>query len=798
MPHGDGPARRALACHAKAARVRATARQARAAAGGAHSGRRRGGGRRVRRAWPSRSGRGRVRRRCRSPPAPRPAPTPGRCRWGAAARPRRASPAASRPPGRGPCRSGRDGGGPARGNGRGRPRRGRARGSGCGSRPPPRPAGGRACGRGRAPAIGAQEAGRGRSGADARDPIGPHLQQAGDHQRPDPQGQRRARARGASARGQGRQGARDDAQGERPPQDLDRLGITRQRPEGGDRGAGARGGRQQPERRGEREGRPEGEHQGRDGRARAIGRRGRRDPRGRGRGRPQARKAANPAAAIAIASKASEAAACDEPGASLVAASTACTARVRRRPSTEGAPGSNNVRAKTSPAALATAGRMSGHERSRPARQGPAPAAFAASSHAGSTPPQGHRGGHRHRRGTDRHLGPDQQPPRPLAEERPQPERPNSGATASGANARAARGPRPQNRRLADACASAIPTASDPIATVAATVALLVAAARRTGPRRPAPHRRACAGPRRRAPDRRAPPAPGRARQEQEGPQTLAQPSPQPPPSPHARSPRLASRQSSRGILREPGLPAYHKGARPSGRWPLAAGSFQGRKLPRLGCHWLCRCPEPPGTGKAGGTRNIPGFDPIEPAKIDSGITLPLAWVQWTSRRDLVSWSGISPRHPDPGASDDATVRILPRDGLGPLRVLGRDRRRRPFVHPTRGRDLRPQVRHGPDDGRLHARQAGANGLGVIFVVSGGWFSSHDVDRHRRFVKPFTDRGYTVFAVVHGSQPKFTIPEIDRGHEPGRPVHPPPRQGLRDRPRPDRHLRAARRAGTSR
>lgn len=52
-----------------------------------------------------------------------------------------------------------------------------------------------------------------------------------------------------------------------------------------------------------------------------------------------------------------------------------------------------------------------------------------------------------------------------------------------------------------------------------------------------------------------------------------------------------------------------------------------------------------------------------------------------------------------------------------------------------------------------------ANGLGLIFVVSGGWFSSHD-NINVGFVSEFLNRGYTVFAVVHGSQPKFTIPEI--------------------------------------
>ncbi len=52
-----------------------------------------------------------------------------------------------------------------------------------------------------------------------------------------------------------------------------------------------------------------------------------------------------------------------------------------------------------------------------------------------------------------------------------------------------------------------------------------------------------------------------------------------------------------------------------------------------------------------------------------------------------------------------------------------------------------------------------ANGLGIIYIVSGGWHSSHDLGGLKFVFKQFTDRGYTVFAVVHGSQPKFTIPE---------------------------------------
>ena len=51
------------------------------------------------------------------------------------------------------------------------------------------------------------------------------------------------------------------------------------------------------------------------------------------------------------------------------------------------------------------------------------------------------------------------------------------------------------------------------------------------------------------------------------------------------------------------------------------------------------------------------------------------------------------------------------------------------------------------------------NGYGIIYMVSGGWFSSHDAVNPRGYA-PYLNRGYTVFAVVHGSQPRFIIPEV--------------------------------------
>ncbi|MBS0262395.1 MAG: alpha/beta hydrolase [Planctomycetes bacterium] len=61
----------------------------------------------------------------------------------------------------------------------------------------------------------------------------------------------------------------------------------------------------------------------------------------------------------------------------------------------------------------------------------------------------------------------------------------------------------------------------------------------------------------------------------------------------------------------------------------------------------------------------------------------------------------------------------------------------------------------------VFAPKENANGAAVVWVVSGGWFSSHDsIAFFPVAAGEFVRRGYTVFAVVHGSQPKYTIPEV--------------------------------------
>lgn len=53
------------------------------------------------------------------------------------------------------------------------------------------------------------------------------------------------------------------------------------------------------------------------------------------------------------------------------------------------------------------------------------------------------------------------------------------------------------------------------------------------------------------------------------------------------------------------------------------------------------------------------------------------------------------------------------------------------------------------------------NGIGVLFMISGGWYSRWVPTRQAmKMFEPLLVKGFTVFAVRHGSSPKFLIPEI--------------------------------------
>lgn len=57
-------------------------------------------------------------------------------------------------------------------------------------------------------------------------------------------------------------------------------------------------------------------------------------------------------------------------------------------------------------------------------------------------------------------------------------------------------------------------------------------------------------------------------------------------------------------------------------------------------------------------------------------------------------------------------------------------------------------------------KPAKANGAGILWMQSGGWYSTWvDPKAMSGFSKPYLDRGYTVFVVRHASAPKYTVPE---------------------------------------
>lgn len=92
-------------------------------------------------------------------------------------------------------------------------------------------------------------------------------------------------------------------------------------------------------------------------------------------------------------------------------------------------------------------------------------------------------------------------------------------------------------------------------------------------------------------------------------------------------------------------------------------------------------------------------------------------------------------------------------------------------VGPTFGDDKKPEAEHIADV--IYGRKFGMsltmdvlkparpNGAGIIFCVSGGWVSDPNaIPRLKPLFQPMLERGYTVFAVCHGAQPKFAVPEV--------------------------------------
>ena len=85
--------------------------------------------------------------------------------------------------------------------------------------------------------------------------------------------------------------------------------------------------------------------------------------------------------------------------------------------------------------------------------------------------------------------------------------------------------------------------------------------------------------------------------------------------------------------------------------------------------------------------------------------------------------------------------------------------------------EIVPDVVYGHKDGMamtfdVFKPKKDANGAGILYMVSAGWNSIWKAPQELAGInacddyKPLLDRGFTVFAVRHGSSPKYNIPAI--------------------------------------
>jgi len=78
---------------------------------------------------------------------------------------------------------------------------------------------------------------------------------------------------------------------------------------------------------------------------------------------------------------------------------------------------------------------------------------------------------------------------------------------------------------------------------------------------------------------------------------------------------------------------------------------------------------------------------------------------------------------------------------------------------------ISPDLVYGHKDGLaltmdVYAPTAEANGAGILFMVSGGWFSRWaPPESLMPLFQPYLDKGFRMFAVRHGSSPRYSIPE---------------------------------------
>lgn len=85
--------------------------------------------------------------------------------------------------------------------------------------------------------------------------------------------------------------------------------------------------------------------------------------------------------------------------------------------------------------------------------------------------------------------------------------------------------------------------------------------------------------------------------------------------------------------------------------------------------------------------------------------------------------------------------------------------------HAENGTSITPDVVYGHKDGMALTfdvinPSVESNGAGVLFMVSGGWVSTwRPPEQFKAYFSSLLDKGFTVFAVRHGSSPRYKVPE---------------------------------------
>lgn len=78
---------------------------------------------------------------------------------------------------------------------------------------------------------------------------------------------------------------------------------------------------------------------------------------------------------------------------------------------------------------------------------------------------------------------------------------------------------------------------------------------------------------------------------------------------------------------------------------------------------------------------------------------------------------------------------------------------------------ISPDLVYGHKDGMaltmdMYPPEGKPNGAAILFMVSGGWYSKWaPPEQWQPFFAPYLAKGYRVFAVRHGSSPRYSIPE---------------------------------------